>query len=580
MARSNSSKTTGNGRANSRGLDTNLALFSLNGPFAQYAGPALVAGPNATVLASNDAAEELSELVKAGGPAELRTAVETALEGRSAQLSPLLIPAGANGAAGDGGSVDEQMRALDLVILPWSEGSAVLVLGRDMTLDRRLRQALIESQQRYKDIIALMASDFAWETDGEGRFAYISPNGGLGYAGDELADTMASSHAEEAEAARKVFSARSTVVDRPMRLRRRDGTLVEMMVSGAPVLSGDGAWRGARGLCRDVSTRTAAQRSAERGHKREKLLSAILRMAREEATPQAMLDTIAAGLPAALGSEGTAIYRLVEGEFGLVARAGGQAPAKLMHDLLARIEAGERSVDATDTEMAVLARATSRHEEVNGLVFLWRDRQGPPWSEQDRQLVDTMTEQAGDALRRLARQEEIARLSASDPLTGLPNRRSFLDNLSKRLGGQAGAARHAGTLLYIEATNFKLVNTRRGHHAGDQVLASLGRLLQNQVGQEDLIGRLEGDAFAIFLEETASDAAVQRARNLVKAAREAFGGETGDPVQPLGIAVGVASYDPARPEGVSDLLERGQRAMNRMKRSGGDAVGVSELRRA
>ena len=577
MARSNPSKSAGDGKTRGRSIDSGLALFSLNGPFAQYSGPALVAGPAASVLASNDAAEELVELIKGKCPAELRTALNTAMEGRSAQISPLLLNTGPEAS----GAGDEGVRALELTILPWSEGSAVLVLGRDATLDRRLRQALIESQHRYKDIVGLLTHDFAWETDAEGRFVYVSADGALGYAADELLGASASDHAAEAaaETARAIFSTQSKRADQPLNLTKRGGGEVPVVASAVPLFSSEGRWTGARGLCRDMSTRTAATRTAEQGHKREKLLSAILRMSRGSASPQAMLDTIAAGLPTALGSDGAAIYRLVDGAFKLAARAGGPAPGAVMHDLLARIEAGERDVEGADEEVAVVARATTRHEEVNGLLYLWQGLGGPCWSDYDHALLGDMTEQVGEALRRLARQEELSRLSASDSLTGLANRRSFVDSLAKRISGEGASSLQPGNLLYIEATNFKLVNARRGHHAGDQVLAAMARLIHNQVGPDDLIGRLDGDAFAIFLEEASSDAAVQRARNLVKTVREGFGGETGDPVQPLGIAIGVAGYDPSRLESVSDLLERGHRAMSRKKRSGGDAVGLCDLRR-
>src|SRR3546814_18670547 len=53
------------------------------------------------------------------------------------------------------------------------------------TLERSLRAALVESRQRYKDLVEI-SNDFAWETDVEGRFAFVSPRGSLGYPATAL----------------------------------------------------------------------------------------------------------------------------------------------------------------------------------------------------------------------------------------------------------------------------------------------------------------------------------------------------------------------------------------------------------
>ena len=64
-------------------------------------------------------------------------------------------------------------------------GDTALVIARDITLERSLRVALIESRQRYKDLVEA-SSDFAWETDSEGRFTFVSPRGAVGYAAGQL----------------------------------------------------------------------------------------------------------------------------------------------------------------------------------------------------------------------------------------------------------------------------------------------------------------------------------------------------------------------------------------------------------
>lgn len=220
-----------------------LSLFSLGGPFAGYAGPALVTGPNGVVLAANTAADELAQMVKTTPPRELRTAIETALAGRSAQVNPLFLP------TADG---EQQPRAFDLTVLPWGDGAAALILGRDITVDRRVRQALVLSHQRYKDFIDLLSEDFAWETDRDGRFVYVSPRGGLGYPAEEMLSQRATDYVIDGAVA-QAFQTTEPLYQAELRLRRADGTVMRARVSATPVIDEDGTWCGARGLCRDVS---------------------------------------------------------------------------------------------------------------------------------------------------------------------------------------------------------------------------------------------------------------------------------------------------------------------------------------
>ena len=73
---------------------------------------------------------------------------------------------------------------LEMTALPLADG-AVLLLGRDATLDHNLRGALVDLRQRYKDLVEI-SSDFAWETGGRGTFVFVSPQGALGWRADEL----------------------------------------------------------------------------------------------------------------------------------------------------------------------------------------------------------------------------------------------------------------------------------------------------------------------------------------------------------------------------------------------------------
>ena len=126
----------------------------------------------------------------------------------------------------------------------------------------------------------------------------------------------------------------------------------------------------------------------------------------------------------------------------------------------------------------------------------------------------------GPAIERELREAEVRRehrraeatihhLAYHDSLTGLANRHHFEVRLKEALED----ARERGTahaLLYIDLDQFKVVNDTCGHGAGDELLRQLGLLLQGQVRQNDLLGRLGGDEFGLLL----ASCPVQRAQSI------------------------------------------------------------------
>lgn len=112
------------------------------------------------------------------------------------------------------------------------------------------------------------------------------------------------------------------------------------------------------------------------------------------------------------------------------------------------------------------------------------------------------------------RLQEMARI---DPLTGAMNRRAFFEALSIRL---AQARRHGdrGLLLYLDLDSFKAINDGYGHAAGDAVLRRVAEILRESVRETDLVGRIGGDEFVVWLDRVS--AIEQGAR--IEALREAI----------------------------------------------------------
>jgi diguanylate cyclase (GGDEF)-like protein len=166
----------------------------------------------------------------------------------------------------------------------------------------------------------------------------------------------------------------------------------------------------------------------------------------------------------------------------------------------------------TETQAAIAAPVREAGEVVGALVVASRKR-GRHFSEGEREVLSAFAEHASLALTdaRLSDQVERAR---HDALTGLPNRSFLNDLLTERL--EAGPT---PAVISLDLDDFRSVNDRIGHRAGDQVLIELCRRLRGHAGPDAVVARLEGDAFALLCE---ADEARKLAEGLIRTVAEPF----------------------------------------------------------
>jgi diguanylate cyclase (GGDEF)-like protein len=108
------------------------------------------------------------------------------------------------------------------------------------------------------------------------------------------------------------------------------------------------------------------------------------------------------------------------------------------------------------------------------------------------------------ALKTSLEQEKI--LSRTDPLTGLITRRYF-NELAVMEISRAHRFKHQFSVAYIDIDDFKTINDRFGHSAGDTLLCSIAGIMQQNIRETDIAARLGGDEFVILMPETGAESA-------------------------------------------------------------------------
>ncbi|MDN0085173.1 PleD family two-component system response regulator [Crenobacter sp. SG2305] len=176
----------------------------------------------------------------------------------------------------------------------------------------------------------------------------------------------------------------------------------------------------------------------------------------------------------------------------------------------------------------------------------------------------------------LAANLELQRLTNSDGLTGLANRRYF----DEYLNAEWRRARRQQTpfsVLMIDVDNFKLYNDSYGHIAGDIVLKKVADALLNAIGRStDLVARFGGEEFAILLPNTPSDGAellAEKARHAVETL--AISCVPSDSGQVVTISVGGATLIPDHDDAALNLIEAADLALYEAKRLGKNRVVVN-----
>lgn len=166
--------------------------------------------------------------------------------------------------------------------------------------------------------------------------------------------------------------------------------------------------------------------------------------------------------------------------------------------------------------------------------------------------------------------ERLEAAAATDPLTGLLNRRA-VDSQGATLF--ASATRYGAELscLMIDLDHLKLVNDRLGHASGDELIKAAAAAIAQEIRSSDVAGRIGGDEFVVLMPHTPAGAAMHLARRIQKRFKltcKPVAGRLREQGRLLGVSIGVASSAMAAVKARADMLNLADEAMYAAKRSG------------
>lgn len=193
-------------------------------------------------------------------------------------------------------------------------------------------------------------------------------------------------------------------------------------------------------------------------------------------------------------------------------------------------------------------------------------------------VVVKALEYAAEAEQRIAelnaRVRTLESLAKTDELTGLLNRRGFYDVVRREL---QTSSRHneTGVLAYIDLDEFKPINDKFGHAAGDEVLRAVGRQLGTNIRATDFAARLGGDEFAVLFVRAEHIPARERARAMLEELNDLTVTWKRKKIQ-VRASMGLANY--TGETAFEELLAQSDRAMYREKRKATEKRSAADTR--
>ena len=271
-------------------------------------------------------------------------------------------------------------------------------------------------------------------------------------------------------------------------------------------------------------------------------------------------------------TEGVELLRIPIGQ-GVTGRCAASAEVVLARDVSSELDY-IRGVEGARSEIALPLKVEGR---VIGVLNAESQRPNAYTEDHVRPLT-VIAQQAAVVIRAAQLNEETRRLAITDPLTGLHNRRYFVEKLEEHLRRSKRYAEKLALIL-VDSDYLKSINDRHGHLSGDRALQAVADVLRNTLRDTDELARIGGDEFAALLLEAGAERAFAVAERLQQHVRALT--LVSDDGTPIGLTVssGIAFHPDHGTDGKA-LLREADHALYQAKRAGRDQLSVAPGRGA
>ncbi|MDH3354148.1 MAG: EAL domain-containing protein [Chromatiales bacterium] len=182
-------------------------------------------------------------------------------------------------------------------------------------------------------------------------------------------------------------------------------------------------------------------------------------------------------------------------------------------------------------------------------------------------LLSSVSHTIGSMIQRNKAEESLLHNAFHDPLTGLPNRNLFMEQLKHNISRLSRNPKSLFAVLFLDLDRFKFINDSLGHSVGDQLLIDVSKRLKKCSRPEDTVARLGGDEFTILLEDVSSELEVSQIANRIhKILRKPFELDEREVFSSCSIGVAFGNLNYSIPE---EIIRDADTAMYRAKTMSG-----------